>query len=498
MPRDGYVLLPTGPTTSPSSNTNSWPIPKWMPRHTRLRPRQALTAATALVLFFTLVSFFYWGDLELFAYPEESQWSSNASDFDEIFLREAQLPQHNLSAPYPEGQGGRFLRFSNQVWGLGWNNILQERLLNTILAYDSDRAPVFSPFEAWAHPPRNDTTAAGIRQVLVVPYNALVSGPTAGSSWGRGDHHPRAISDKWWNVVCPMPRRKVINVGDIMSDIGYDPDGIKLLRQWGSLLKDIPDNCVEIVGSQIFDFYLIGSPRVLSIWDTFSKHPAIQRLDDSEVVKTALAQNMAKLQTQTDFSWRPHVFKPTGIIAGLVAVHIRRGDYLGDEGQDNGHCLHLSKWGSTFTGWNQLPQLHDKFDPPSREGIEGGQNTPEIADYYLRRCLPTPAQVAARLRRIKSGRHARLSHIFIATNAEESYLLELREVLAADGWAPDSIVTSKDLDLNWQATSVAMAVDMSILSRAEVFVGNGFSSMTSNVVMRRLTTGTPLDSVRLW
>lgn len=59
---------------------------------------------------------------------------------------------------------------------------------------------------------------------------------------------------------------------------------------------------------------------------------------------------MAKLQTQTDFSWRPHVFKPTGIIAGLVAVHIRRGDYLGDEGQDNGHCLHLSKWGSTFTG----------------------------------------------------------------------------------------------------------------------------------------------------
>lgn len=119
MPRDGYVLLPTGPTTSPSSNTNSWPIPKWMPRHTRLRPRQALTAATALVLFFTLVSFFYWGDLELFAYPEESQWSSNASDFDEIFLREAQLPQHNLSAPYPEGQGGRFLRFSNQVWGLG-------------------------------------------------------------------------------------------------------------------------------------------------------------------------------------------------------------------------------------------------------------------------------------------------------------------------------------------------------------------------------------------
>ncbi|CAE6448543.1 unnamed protein product [Rhizoctonia solani] len=444
---------------------------QWMSRHTRFRLRQFVTALSTLLLLFTFTSFFYWGDLELFAYPEQSTWSSDAANFEQLFIREAQFPQHNLSAPYPEGRDGRFVRFSNQVWGLGWNNLLQERLLNTILAYESDRAPVFSPFEAWAHPPRDDRTITGERKVLVVPSNALVSGPVAGASWGPGDHHPRAISDKWWNIVCPLPKRKVIKADEIAEMIGKEEDGTKVLSQWTSLLKEIPEQCVEIIGTQIFDFYLIGSPRLLSLWNKFSNHPAIKLLEDSEIVKEAMAKNMPKLQGLDRFPWRPLTLR-SNVIAGLMAIHIRRGDYLGDEGQDNGHCLLLSKWGSTFSGWNQLPQLRDKFDPPPRGDIEGGTNTPEIAGYYRQRCLPTPAQVASRLRAIRAeNRH--ISHIFVATNAEERYLSELRVVLAADGWAPDKIITSQDLELNWQATSVAMSVDMSILSRAEVFVGNG-------------------------
>ncbi|CAE6416186.1 unnamed protein product [Rhizoctonia solani] len=461
MPDTGYSYEPLSPGAKF----------QWMPRHTRLRPRQFVTALFTLILLFAFTSFFYWGDLGLFAYPERSPWASNATHFDEIFLREAQLPQHNLSARYPEGRDGRFVRFSNQVWGLGWNNLLQERLLNTILAYESDRAPVFSPFEAWAHPPRDDTAPTGERHVLAIPFNALLSGPPAGASWGPGDDHPRAISDKWWNIVCPMPKRTVINADDVMKEIGNDLDGITMMNRWTSLLKDIPEGCVEIIGTQVFDFYLIGSTRVLSLWDKFSNHPAIQRLDDSEIVKDAVTMNIPKLQAVDGVSWRPLIARPTGVIAGLIAIHIRRGDYLGDEGQDNGHCLGLSNWGSTFTGWNQLPELRDQFNPPPRG--EGGANTPAVKEYYLRRCLPTPAQVASYLRTIRSENH-QLSHLFIATNAEKRYLSELRVVLAADGWAKDAIITSSDLELNWQATSVAMAVDMSILSRAEVFVGNGY------------------------
>ena len=43
-------------------------------------------------------------------------------------LRAAQenLPQHNLSLPYPEGETGRYVKFSSQPNGLGWNNVLAE------------------------------------------------------------------------------------------------------------------------------------------------------------------------------------------------------------------------------------------------------------------------------------------------------------------------------------------------------------------------------------
>ena len=31
--------------------------------------------------------------------------------------REKQLPQHDPDLPYPQGREGRYIRFSNQVWG---------------------------------------------------------------------------------------------------------------------------------------------------------------------------------------------------------------------------------------------------------------------------------------------------------------------------------------------------------------------------------------------
>jgi hypothetical protein len=39
---------------------------------------------------------------------------------------ERDLPQHNLDLPFPEGRNGRYLKFSNQIQGLGWNNVFNE------------------------------------------------------------------------------------------------------------------------------------------------------------------------------------------------------------------------------------------------------------------------------------------------------------------------------------------------------------------------------------
>lgn len=46
--------------------------------------------------------------------------------WDELKGWEKNLPQHNIDLPAPEGRDGRYVRFSNQIQYLGWNNLLNE------------------------------------------------------------------------------------------------------------------------------------------------------------------------------------------------------------------------------------------------------------------------------------------------------------------------------------------------------------------------------------
>jgi len=46
--------------------------------------------------------------------------------FDVLRKWERDLPQHNLDLPSPEGKLGRYVKFSNQITRLGWNNVLTE------------------------------------------------------------------------------------------------------------------------------------------------------------------------------------------------------------------------------------------------------------------------------------------------------------------------------------------------------------------------------------
>ena len=46
---------------------------------------------------------------------------------------EENLPQHNPDLPLPEGRHGRYVYFSNQIQGLGWNNQLNEMYVPSFL-----------------------------------------------------------------------------------------------------------------------------------------------------------------------------------------------------------------------------------------------------------------------------------------------------------------------------------------------------------------------------
>ncbi|KAJ3998831.1 hypothetical protein F5050DRAFT_1805612 [Lentinula boryana] len=389
---------------------------------------------------------------------------------------EDDLPQHDLSLPFPEGRTGRYVKFNNQIRMLGWNNVLNEVLMNAHLSYISGRSYVFldyywkPDYYSWPQyqfrtdPPRT-------------PLNALISGPAAGGPWDEGDEAPRAISERWYEVNSP---------------------GIDMLNHWAQVLRDAPERCIEIQGDdkhdmfpQVFDLWMWGSTRVLSLWEEFSRSPVSRLLQTSPVVKSAVDAN--------EYLFYPRGSRlplsnlgPRDPYDRMMAIHIRRGDF-------KEACMRLAYYNSTFYSWNLLPQLPDSFEvPPSMIW-----NSSEYNQYYVERCFPEQQAIVnkvgeARKAYITAGKHEKrtLDVMYLLTNAKGAWLETMITYLKEDGW--HTIVTSKDLELNAEQTDVNMAVDMDIARKAAVFIGNGWSSFTSNIVHRRLVDGKELLSTRFW
>lgn len=157
---------------------------------------------------------------------------------------------------------------------------------------------------------------------------------------------------------------------------------------------------------------------------------------------------------------------PYPVIPGLLALHLRRGDF-------EQHCRGLAEWGSTWTGFNQLPELADHFDSPPRP--KEGDITQEIYDAYAKSCYPSIDEIVqkvADIKRTKAG--SRLTNIYIMTNGKQPWLGELKEALHKSGnW--NQISSSRELKVTWEQKYVVQSIDMVVGQRADVFIGNGVS-----------------------
>jgi hypothetical protein len=134
-------------------------------------------------------------------------------------------------------------------------------LLCSHLAWRAKRSYVFQdyiwhpPYYPWHQPayprPRN-------------PLTTLISGPTAGGPWGAlgSDDSPRAISSDWFDVVCPMEERMIIN-----SDTGKDPvrwnDAKVVMDHWVELLQSTKARCVEVVPTE---YEKDNFPQTFDLW----------------------------------------------------------------------------------------------------------------------------------------------------------------------------------------------------------------------------------------
>lgn len=161
-------------------------------------------------------------------------------------------------------------------------------------------------------------------------------------------------------------------------------------------------------------------------------------------------------------------FRPSPL-KGLIALHIRRGDFAS-------HCSHLANWSSDFNGFNSFDDLPDKFTVPPGGG--SGENTPENTAIYIRRCYPSIAQIVQKVLAVKAERQRKgeaMNKVYIMTNGPLVWLAELKAALyAASPW--DGVTTSRDLSLTWEQKYVAQALDMYIGQWAHVFIGNGVQS----------------------
>lgn len=252
-------------------------------------------------------------------------------------------------------------------------------------------------------------------------------------------------------------------------------------------------------------FRIFGSTRLLDIVPLLFDSPMVTEFRWSSLIIDGFDrnQNLYAPNGLTEGTSRD----PYPVIPGLLAVHIRRGDF-------ERHCRGLAEWGSTWTGFNQLPQLLDRFNPPPRPN-EGGV-TLEIYDAYAKSCYPSIEEIVRKITEVKRTNAGKdLSNIYIMTNGKDPWLSELKEALRKSGkWG--QISSSRELKVSWTQRYVVQSIDMVVGQRADVFIGNGvsqsspspvavlvdlvpqFSSLTANIAMLRMAKGLDPERTRLW
>ncbi|KAF9446910.1 hypothetical protein P691DRAFT_732347 [Macrolepiota fuliginosa MF-IS2] len=441
---------------------------------------------------------------------------------------EKALPQHNVT--FSQHSGVRYLAFPHHIWGHGWNNVLQEYLMLSYLAYITNRSFVFDDY-TWSHSPFPYTLYDFALRPSRLPLNAFIAGPIAGGPIPTSPGAPpRAVNSEFWQVMCSREKRRVIKQSDAPSGLM----GRNLVDWWKDTIQKHEDVvCLEVDTRQnpIFDFNFFGGQQLLDIWPSLSETAILSHFKWSPLVLSAVERNFVILpdlrdahvsvlrrrlsSTRINHSAIPRAsptdsaFPSKNTYPALLAIHIRRGDY-------SRHCPRLAEWGVSFHGFNSFEGLPDRWVP-----YDGplSDDAHEKIDYYRKHCFPSQEEVVERLHTIRAehdafiSEHARSNHtqlpmgdsgspspshqlqrVFVLTNAWPSWLSGLKRKLIDDGW--EDVIVSGDLILDPEQKGVDVAVDMSIAEKAEVFVGNGFSSLSGNIVMLRTAQGLHVQTNR--
>ncbi|PFH52089.1 hypothetical protein AMATHDRAFT_141135 [Amanita thiersii Skay4041] len=331
-----------------------------------------------------------------------------------------------------------------QLQGAGFNNQAQEILLFHHLALLTSRIYVYQPL-VWR--PRGENS--------LVPLTAFLLGPTKNS-----------ITSVLFNEAC----------------YGHPIKHVKLrtehMVRWDHAKQTLSDDakCIQ-VDDWIFDWSFLASPGLHHIWPSFQSYLA-NHFEWSEPILAIVERS------QTALNLRSKGFNKDG--DAYMALHLRRGDF-------EEHCKYLAEDHMGFTTWGTLPILRSSIFPPTID-VSNATSVTEHCYPSLRRILAAVSNQA------KMRPHLRTLHVLHdgAWDHPLVYLhfYKLVEALTSPVWAqrqgwPDGqpmkrVTHSAMVPISRGEGDWKVAVDVELARRAEAFIGNGYSSLSTQVVALRL------------
>ncbi|KAF8160619.1 hypothetical protein B0H34DRAFT_653897 [Crassisporium funariophilum] len=350
----------------------------------------------------------------------------------------------------------KFVKF-RQLQGAGFNNQAQDILLFHHLALQTSRIYVYQPL-IWR--PRGEKAT--------VPLSAFLRGPTLGTT-----------SDAVFNEVCP--ESEVVHV-ELVADHMF---------QW-ERAKDIlngQDRCI-VVDDWIFNWNFLASPGLHPIWPSFQKYLA-NHFRWSDDILTIVDRAQATLHLKSRLGGADNEGEP------YMALHLRRGDF-------EDHCKILSETQQGFTTWATLPVLQKSVLPSALDT----SNATSVTEH----CYPSLYRILdAVSHQARTRPHIRTLHILHDGAWDHpTVYLQVYKLIAAltnadwakrEGWVGGPmlrVTQSADVPIEHGERDWAVCVDVELARRAEVFIGNGYSSLTTQVIALRLgSDGGKVEDVTL-
>jgi hypothetical protein len=222
----------------------------------------------------------------------------------------------------------------------------------------------------------------------------------------------------------------------------------------------------------------LASPAINPVWPSFQKY-LTNHFRWSDEVLAIVDRAQAELRLKSKLTSVSLEREP------YMALHLRRGDF-------EDHCKTLAERHEGTTTWTTLPFLQSTMLPPSLDTSN--------ATSIMQHCYPNLYRILdAVSHQARSHPHLRTLHVLHDGAWDHPFVFlqyyKLAEALKNTAWAEGQgwtngpmvrVTHSGDLPIARGERDWTVCVDVELGRRAEVFIGNGYSSLSTQVIALRL------------